>query len=129
MEIKTCGVVGAGTMGNGIAQVATQVGGLNVIMNDIGDEFVERGLGVITKNLDRLMSKERLTAAQKDDILGRIKKSTNIEDMKDADFVVEAATEKVYPHYKNCRSDKKAGIGHWYAFLQPCPCYEGSGNY
>jgi len=95
MEIKTCGVVGAGTMGNGIAQVAAQVGGLNVIMNDIADEFVDRGFGVITKNLDRLVSKERLTAAQKDDILGRIKKSTNIEDMRDADFVVEAATERV----------------------------------
>jgi len=95
MEIKTFGVVGAGTMGNGIAQVVAQVGGLNVIMNDIADEFVDRGFSVITKNLDRLVAKERLTAAQKDDILGRIKKSTNIEDMKDADFVVEAASEVV----------------------------------
>lgn len=95
MEIKTCGVVGAGTMGSGIAQVAAQVGGLHVIMNDIADEFVDRGLGVITKNLARLMPKEKLTAAQKDDILGRIKKSTNIEDMKDADFVVEAAIERL----------------------------------
>lgn len=95
MEIKTCGVVGAGTMGSGIAQVAAQVGGLHVIMNDIADEFVDRGLGVITKNLGRLVSKEKLTAAQKDDILGRIKKSTNIGDMKDADFVVEAAIERL----------------------------------
>jgi len=95
MEIKTCGVVGAGTMGNGIAQVAAQVGGLNVIMNDIAAEFVDRGLGVITRNLDRLVAKEKLTAAQKDDILGRIKKSTSIEDMKGADFVVEAASEVI----------------------------------
>lgn len=95
MEIKTFGVVGAGTMGNGIAQVVAQVGGLNVIMNDIADEFVDRGFSVITKNLDRLVAKEKLTAAQKDDILGRIKKSSNIEDMKDADFVVEAASEMV----------------------------------
>lgn len=95
MEINTFGVVGAGTMGNGIAQVAAQIGGLNVVMNDIADEFVDRGLGVIAKNLDRLVAKERLTAAQKDEILGRIKRSTNIEDMKDADFVVEAASEVV----------------------------------
>jgi len=95
MEIKTFGVVGAGTMGNGIAQVAAHVGGLNVIMNDIADEFVDRGLGVITRNLDRLVAKERLTAAQKDDILGRIKKSTSIQDMERADFVVEAASEVI----------------------------------
>jgi len=95
MEIKTFGVVGAGTMGNGIAQVAAHVGGLNVIMNDIADEFVDRGLGVITRNLDRLVAKERLTAAQKDDILGRIKKSTSIQDMEGADFVVEAASEVI----------------------------------
>ncbi len=95
MEIKTCGVVGVGTMGSGIAQVAASTGGLNVIMNDIADEFVDRGFSAITKNLDRLVFKEKLTVAQRDEILGRIKKSTNIEDMRDADFVVEAATEKL----------------------------------
>jgi len=94
MEIKTFGVVGAGTMGNGIAQVAASPGGLNVIMNDIADDFVDRGYATITKNLERLVSKEKLTAAQKDEILGRIKKSTKLDDMKDADFVVEAAIER-----------------------------------
>jgi len=94
MVIKTFGVVGAGQMGNGIAQVAASPGGLNVIMNDIADQFVDRGYNTISKNLDRLIAKEKLTAGQKDEILSRIKKSTNLEDLKDADFVVEAATEK-----------------------------------
>ena len=94
MEIKTFGVVGAGQMGNGIAQVAAHQGGLNIILNDIADEFVERGYTAITKNLDRMVAKEKITADKKDEILGRITKSTNLEDMKDADFVVEAAIER-----------------------------------
>lgn len=94
MEIKTFGIVGAGQMGNGIAQVAANQGGLNIIMNDIADEFVERGYAAITKNLDRMVAKEKITADRKDEILGRITKSTDLEDMKDADFVVEAAIEK-----------------------------------
>ncbi len=60
-------------MGNGIAQVAAYPGGLNVIMSDIADQFVERGLDTISKNLDRLIAKEKLTAAQKTEIIGRIK--------------------------------------------------------
>lgn len=94
MAVKTFGVVGAGQMGNGIAQVAAYPGGLNIIMNDIADQFVDRGFDTISKNLDRLVAKEKLTADQKKEILGRIKKSTNLEDMKDADFVVEAAIER-----------------------------------
>jgi len=94
MEIKTFGVIGAGQMGNGIAQVAAHQGGLNIIMNDIADEFVERGFNAISKNLDRLVSKEKITAAQKEEILSRITKSTNLDDMKGADFVVEAAIER-----------------------------------
>jgi 3-hydroxybutyryl-CoA dehydrogenase len=94
MAVKTFGVVGAGQMGNGIAQVAAYPGGLNVIMNDIADQFVDRGFDTISKNLDRLVAKEKLTADQKKEILGRIRKSTNLEDMKDADFVVEAAIER-----------------------------------
>ena len=93
MEIKTVGVVGAGTMGNGIAQVAAQVGGLNVVMNDIKQEFVDRGLATIDKNLSRLVTKEKITEADKAAVLGRIKTSTDIADMKDVDFVIEAATE------------------------------------
>ena len=94
MAIKTFGVIGAGQMGNGIAQVAVYPGGLNVIMNDISDPFVDRGIDTISKNLDRVVGKGKLTVEQKTEILGRIKKSTKLEDMKDADFVVESAVEK-----------------------------------
>jgi 3-hydroxybutyryl-CoA dehydrogenase len=93
MDIKTVGVVGAGTMGSGIAQVASQVAGLNVIMNDIKQEFVDRGIAAIDKNLERLVSKERITADEKKAVLGRIRTSTDIADMKDADVVIEAAIE------------------------------------
>jgi 3-hydroxybutyryl-CoA dehydrogenase len=93
MEIKTFGVIGAGQMGNGIAQVAA-MSGLNVIMNDIKDEFVQRGLATIAKFFDRGISKGKLTAEQKEAVLGRIKGSTKLDDMAAADFVVEAATER-----------------------------------
>jgi len=101
MAIKTIGVIGAGQMGNGICQVAAYPGGINVIMNDIADQFVNRGFDTISKNLDRLVAKDKIKADQKTEILSRIKKSTNLEDMKAADFVVEAATE---------REDLKLGI-------------------
>jgi 3-hydroxybutyryl-CoA dehydrogenase len=101
MAVKTFGVIGAGQMGNGIAQVAAFQGGMNVIMNDIADQFVDGGYNTIAKNLDRLVAKEKITADNKAEILSRIKKSTNLEDMKDADFVIEAAVE---------REDLKLGI-------------------
>jgi len=94
MAIQTFGVVGAGQMGNGIAQVVAYQGGLKVIMNDIADEFVERGYAAIAKRLDGMVAKEKMTAEQKENVLGRITKSTNLEDMKGVDFVVEAATER-----------------------------------
>jgi len=92
MEIKTMGVVGAGQMGGGITQVAA-VSGFDVIMSDIKDEFVQRGLNVISKSLDRFVKKGKMTQADKDAALGRIKGTTDLADMKEADFVVEAATE------------------------------------
>jgi 3-hydroxybutyryl-CoA dehydrogenase len=92
MEIKTFGVIGAGQMGNGIAQVAA-MSGLNVIMNDIKEEFVERGLATITKILSRNVDKGKMTADEKNDVLGRIKTSVSLKDMSAADFVVEAAVE------------------------------------
>jgi len=92
MDIKTYGVIGAGQMGNGIAQVAA-MSGLNVIMNDIKPEFVQNGLNTITKNLARSVEKGKMTAAEKDAILARISSSTALTDMAAADFVVEAATE------------------------------------
>ena len=92
MEIKTLGVVGAGQMGSGIVQVAATTG-LSVVMNDIKDEFVERGFSAIEKSLDRMIKKEKITGEDKKRILGRIEGSTALEDMVRADFIVEAATE------------------------------------
>lgn len=92
MSIKTFGVIGAGQMGNGITQVAA-MSGLNVIMNDIKDEFVERGLATITKILSRNVDKGKMTDDEKNAVLGRIKTSVSLKDMSSADFVVEAAVE------------------------------------
>jgi 3-hydroxybutyryl-CoA dehydrogenase len=93
MEIKTFGVIGAGQMGSGIAQVAA-MSGVNVIMNDIKDEFVQRGMSGITRFLDKSVEKGKMEAAARDAVLGRIRTSTDIKDMAAADFVVEAAIER-----------------------------------
>ncbi len=93
MEIKTFGVIGSGQMGGGIAQVAA-ASGLNVIMNDISEQFVANGIKTITKNLNRQVEKGTLQEADSKLILGRIKPSTSLKDMAGADFVVEAASEK-----------------------------------
>lgn len=92
MEIKTLGVVGAGQMGSGIAQVAA-ASGLSVVMHDIKNEFVERGFSVIDKSLERMVKKEKISEQDKEELLGRIEGSTSLEDMTKADFLVEAATE------------------------------------
>jgi 3-hydroxybutyryl-CoA dehydrogenase len=92
MEIQTVGVVGAGQMGAGIAQVAATTG-YAVIMNDIKDEFLERGFAAIDGNLARMAGKGKLSGEEHKGIIGRIRGTTSIEDMADADFVVEAATE------------------------------------
>ena len=90
--MKTLGVIGAGQMGNGIAQVAA-TSGMDVIMNDISAEFVQKGLATITKILTRSVGKGKITETEKESILGRISTSTNLKDMAAAEFVVEAATE------------------------------------
>ena len=94
MEIKKLFVVGAGQMGGGIAQVAAQAG-IDVVMNDIKPEFVQKGLAVIAGNLERNVSKGRMTAEEKDAVLGRIKTSVSLEDAADVDLVVEAAVENM----------------------------------
>ena len=93
MEIKTLGVIGAGQMGGGIAQVAA-MSGLDVVMNDIKSEFVEKGLATITKLLDRGVEKGKMSEDDKNTILGRIKTSVDLQDMASVDYVVEAAIEK-----------------------------------
>jgi len=92
MEIKTIGIVGAGQMGAGIAQVAA-ANGLNVVINDIQDEFVQKGFSAIRKSLERMVKKEKIRQEDLEAILGRIVGSTSLGDMAKADFVVEAATE------------------------------------
>ncbi len=94
MEIKSIGVVGSGQMGSGIAQVSAACG-LSVIMNDIKDEFVDKGFDTIEKSLGRLVKKEKVSLDEQKKILARIEGSTSLEDMSKADFVVEAATERV----------------------------------
>ncbi len=92
MSIQSVGIIGAGTMGNGIAQVCA-VAGLDVLMVDINDAAIERGLSQVSKSLDRLVKKETLTPEAKDAALKRIKVSTSYADLKDLDLVIEAATE------------------------------------
>ena len=92
MEIGTFGVVGAGQMGNGIAQVAA-MSGLDVVMSDIKEEFVERGLSNIRKMLAKGVEKEKISQEVADATLSRIRTATDLQVMKDVDFVVEAATE------------------------------------
>ena len=92
MGIRTFGVVGAGQMGSGIAQVAA-MSGLNVIMNDIRDEFVQRGTATINRFLSKAVEKGKMPQENMDATLARIKTSTDIKDMVEADFIVEAATE------------------------------------
>ena len=92
MEIRTFGVIGAGQMGSGIAQVAAMAG-LQVILNDLNTVFVEKGRKQIAANLQRLVKKNSLSELELDLALGRIRKSTELQDMAEADFVVEAASE------------------------------------
>ena len=85
MDINTFGVIGAGQMGNGIAQVAATAG-LNVIMSDIKIEFAEKGLANIAKILGKNVDKGKISAEDKDAILGRIKITADLKEMADADF-------------------------------------------
>lgn len=94
MKVQTFMVVGAGQMGSGIAQVAAQAG-LQVILNDIKQEFVDRGLQTITKNLSRNVEKGKLTEDEKQTILSRIRLSVDLAVGRTADFVVEAVTENM----------------------------------
>ena len=86
------GVVGAGTMGNGIAQVAARAG-YDVIMRDVSEEFLQRGMRAIDKSLQRDVDKERLAADEKSKIISRIQTATSLDALEDAAIVVEAVTE------------------------------------
>jgi len=92
MSITTVGIIGAGTMGNGIAQ-ACAVSGINVVMVDISDASVAKGMATVSGSLDRLVKKEKITEADKDAAMARIKGSTRYDDLQAAQLVIEAATE------------------------------------
>ena len=94
MTIQTVMVIGAGQMGSGIAQVCAQAG-FDVKLNDMKQEFFERSLGVITKNLSRDVEKGRKTEEQKQEILSRITMSLSLQDAADVDIVIEAAVENM----------------------------------
>jgi 3-hydroxybutyryl-CoA dehydrogenase len=94
MDINKFMVIGAGQMGAGIAQVAAQAG-LEVMLHDLSDEYVSKGLNVITKNLSRDVEKGRKTEEEKQAIIGRITPSNDLSHAKDADFVVEAIVENM----------------------------------
>lgn len=94
MDIKTVGVVGAGSMGNGIAQVSAMMG-YTVIINDVEDKFLQGALKNIDKFMSKSVEKGKMSEEAKAAALGRIKSTTKIEDLKDADFVVEAVFEEM----------------------------------
>ncbi|MDQ3634702.1 MAG: 3-hydroxybutyryl-CoA dehydrogenase [Acidobacteriota bacterium] len=90
--IKKIGIVGAGTMGNGIAQTAAS-NEISVVMTDISNEFIERGINSVSKSLDRFVKKEKLTEEKKVEILEKIVATTDFEKLADCDLIVEAASE------------------------------------
>jgi 3-hydroxybutyryl-CoA dehydrogenase len=92
--IKTIGVVGAGTMGGGIAQVAARAG-YAVVLRDVKEEFLRRGMEAVSKSLQRDVDKERLKEEEKRAIMGRIHTATEMSALADAELVVEAVTEDV----------------------------------
>ncbi|WP_338778901.1 3-hydroxybutyryl-CoA dehydrogenase [Metabacillus sp. FJAT-52054] len=94
MEIKKVMVIGAGQMGSGIAQVCAMAG-FSVILQDLKEEFLERGFAGIAKNLQRQVDKERMTGADKEEILNRIERSTAISSAGEADLIIEAAIENM----------------------------------
>ena len=94
MEIKTIGVIGAGTMGSGIAQVAAEAG-YKVIMRDIEEQFVQRGLAALEKNLARAVDKGKKSREEADALRNRVSGTTGLEDLGAADFIIEAIIENM----------------------------------
>ncbi|MEO0232287.1 MAG: 3-hydroxyacyl-CoA dehydrogenase NAD-binding domain-containing protein, partial [candidate division WOR-3 bacterium] len=94
MEIKKVGVVGAGTMGNGIAHVFS-LKGYNVLLNDLNEEILKKAVETISVNMDRQIKKEIITAVDKENALKRINTTTSISDFKDCDIIIEAVIEDI----------------------------------
>jgi len=109
MAVSTVGVVGAGQMGSGIAQVTAQAG-VRVLMNDVSQEMCSHGLDAIGRNLDRMVQRGRFKPEERDRVIGRIETTTNLEDLACADFVIEAVVE-----------NEDAKIGLFQKLDQLCP--------
>jgi 3-hydroxybutyryl-CoA dehydrogenase len=92
MGVSTVGIIGAGQMGAGVAQVAAQAG-LNILLNDVSDDLVRRGLQGIERNLDRMIQRGRFKPDERDRVLHRIEGTSRLEDLRAADFVLEAVVE------------------------------------
>jgi len=95
MDIKTIGVIGAGTMGHGIAQVSS-LNGYKVLLNDVSEDLIKKGIGKIQKSLEKFVSKGKLDAAKKDAAIGNLNVAKDMNQLKEADLIIEAATEN-YP--------------------------------
>ncbi|MCK0508947.1 3-hydroxybutyryl-CoA dehydrogenase [Aromatoleum anaerobium] len=94
MNMKKIGIVGAGTMGNGITQ-AFAVAGFDVVMSDVAEAALQRGLATLSSSLDRLVKKDKMTEAQKAEAIARVSGSTELGAMSDCDLIIEAATENL----------------------------------
>jgi 3-hydroxybutyryl-CoA dehydrogenase len=93
MSVSTIGIIGAGQMGAGVAQVAAQ-SGLNVMLNDISEELCQRGREMVERNLDRMIQRGRFKPEERDRILRRVEIIPNLEDLRGCDFVLEAVVER-----------------------------------
>lgn len=93
MEIGTVGIVGAGQMGNGIAHVFA-VAGYDVTLCDISQDQLDKALGLIGRNLDRQVSRERISAADRDAAMARIRTTTTLAEVGASDLIIESATER-----------------------------------
>src|SRR5260370_19514238 len=89
MSVSTVGIIGAGQMGAGVAQVAAQAG-VNILLNDVSEEMCRRGLETVERNLDRMVQRGRLKLEERDRLLRRIEITHRLEDLASADFVLEA---------------------------------------
>jgi 3-hydroxybutyryl-CoA dehydrogenase len=94
MNLSTIGVIGAGTMGNGIAQICAAAG-LSVVMVDVSDAALARGMGALGGSLERLVKKDKLKSAERDAVLARLRTTTDYAQLSAADLVIEAATENL----------------------------------
>ena len=94
MKISNIGIVGAGTMGSGISQVAALTG-YDIVMQDVSEDATNRGIGAIDKSLQRLVDREKITADAKDAAIGKIRTTTDLSGLADCDLVIEAATENM----------------------------------